>query len=61
MQNSTSCDSIMNYDSYFRAEICVKCGRIERKNTVEIQRNIDNQSQSFSITKRIVDVMMVHS
>lgn len=25
------CKSVMNYDPYFEAEVCVNCGKIERK------------------------------
>ena len=27
----TTCGSIMNYDPYFRAEVCTKCGNMERE------------------------------
>lgn len=57
----TSCNGIMNYDPYFEAEVCVKCGRIERKSTKEIQKIMGSQSQNVEILKQIMGTMMVHS
>lgn len=41
----TSCESIMNYDSYFEAEVCVKCGKMERKKSKEVQKVMVQQTQ----------------
>lgn len=56
----TSCNGLMNYDPYFEAEVCVKCGRMERKPNKEIQRAIVSQSQSVDILKQIMGTMMAH-
>ena len=34
----TSCESIMNYDPYFEAEVCVKCGKMERKKVKKFKK-----------------------
>lgn len=34
----TTCESIMNYDPYFEAEVCVKCGKMERKGVKKLKR-----------------------
>ncbi len=46
------CDGIMNYDPYFEAEVCAKCGKIER---LKINREDPqkNQYQTVDILKNI--------
>ncbi len=56
----TSCKGVMNYDPYFEAEICGKCGRMERKERKDIQRKGVHQHQSVEIMKQIVGVMLTH-
>ena len=33
----TTCGSIMNYDPYFDAEVCAKCGKMEREKRKSIE------------------------
>jgi Zn ribbon nucleic-acid-binding protein len=47
----------MNYDPYFEAEVCVKCGRMERKKNKEIQKVMIQQSQNVEIARQILGVM----
>lgn len=54
-----TCKSIMNYDPYFEAEICVKCGKMERKKSKEIQRVMVQQTQRVEITRQVMGVMVV--
>ena len=53
----TTCKSIMNYDPYFEAEVCVKCGRMERKKSKEIQRMRIQQSQRVEVARQTMRVM----
>lgn len=55
------CNNIMNYDPYFKAEVCGSCGKMERKESNELQTLMIQQTQTFSITKQIMDVMVLHS
>lgn len=55
-----SCKGIMNYDPYFEAEVCGKCGKIERKPKEEIPRIVSNQSQSIDVLKKIMGTMIAH-
>ena len=50
----------MNYDPYFEAEVCGKCGRIERKRSEEIQNAMSQQDWGIEITRQIFGVMTVH-
>ena len=56
----TACESIMNYDPYFEAEVCVKCGKIERKKSIEIQKMKIQQTQKVEIVRQILGVMATH-
>lgn len=56
-----SCNGVMNYDPYFEAEVCGRCGRIERKSREEIKKIISNQPESNDILKQIMRTMMAHS
>ncbi len=56
----TSCNGIMNYDPYFEAEVCGKCGKMERKKSKEVQKIEVHQSQNFEILKQIMGVMIAH-
>ena len=56
----TTCESIMNYDPYFEAEVCVKCGKIERKKSKEIQSVMVQQKQRVTTERQIFGVMVVH-
>jgi len=51
----------MNYDPYFEAEVCGKCGKIERKSKEEIQKIIFTQHEKIDILRQIMGTMMVHS
>lgn len=55
-----SCHGIMNYDPYFEAEVCEKCGRIERKPSVNNQNDINLQTRGVDVLKQIMGVMMVN-
>lgn len=50
----TSCESIMNYDPYFEAEVCVKCGKMERKRSKEVQKIMFQQTQRVEIVRQIL-------
>ena len=54
----TSCESIMNYDPYFEAEVCVKCGKMETKKSKEVQKVMVQQTQRVEIARRILGVMV---
>jgi Zn ribbon nucleic-acid-binding protein len=47
----------MNYDPYFEAEICVKCGKMERKRSTEIQKVMVQQTRNVEIARQILSVM----
>lgn len=51
----------MNYDPYFEAEVCGKCGRIERKDKEEIKKIFSNQPNGNDILRKIMGTMMAHS
>ena len=54
----TSCESIMNYDPYFEAEVCVKCGKMERKKSKEVQKIKFQQTQRVEIARQILGAMV---
>lgn len=54
-----SCNGLMNYDPYFEAEVCGKCGRMERKPSEEISERVSGSPDGIDILKRIMGVMMV--
>ena len=54
----SGCRSIMNYDPYFEAEVCVKCGRIERQNRETTKKVVVCQTQRVEITRRVYGVMV---
>ncbi len=56
-----TCHGIMNYDPYFEAEVCRRCGKIERKSKEEIQKIFSSQSKSNDVLKQIMGTMMAHS
>ncbi len=57
----TACHGIMNYDPYFEADVCGRCGKIERKSKKEIQKIFSSQPNSNDILKSILGTMMAHS
>ena len=54
----TTCESIMNYDPYFEAEVCVKCGKMERIKSKEIQKVMVQQTKRVDIARQIFGVMV---
>ena len=48
----TICKSVMNYDPYFDAEVCVKCGKMERKDSKQIQNVIVQQIKELELQDR---------
>ena len=54
----TTCESIMNYDPYCEAEVCVKCGKMERKKSNEIQKVMVQQTQRVEIARQVFGVMV---
>jgi len=48
----TACGSIMNYDPYFEAEVCAKCGKMDRKSK-EIQKVSAQQAQKVEIARQL--------
>lgn len=54
----TTCESIMNYDPYFEAEVCAKCGKMERKKSKEIRKVMVQQTQRVEIVRQIFGVMV---
>lgn len=48
-----NCKGIMNYDPYFEAEICSKCGKIERKKSKETVNLIAEQAKNLESLKSI--------
>ena len=53
-----SCEGIMNYDPYFEAEVCVKCGKMERKKSEEIQKIMFQQIQRVEIVRQVLGAMI---
>ena len=56
-----ACNGVMNYDPYFDAEVCGKCGRIERKPREENKKIISSQPNGIDVLKQIMGTMMAHS
>lgn len=54
-----SCNGLMNYDPYFEAEVCGKCGRMERKPSGESSKRVSDSQGNSDILKRIMGVMLV--
>lgn len=54
-----SCNGLMNYDPYFEAEVCGKCGRMERRPRGESSERVSNSQDNIDILKRIMGVMLV--
>lgn len=54
-----SCNGLMNYDPYFEAEVCGRCGRMERKPGGEISQRGSDSPDGIDILKRIMRVMQV--
>ena len=54
----TSCEGIMNYDPYFEAEVCVKCGKMERKKSKEVQKIKLQQTQRVEIARQILGAIV---
>lgn len=54
----TSCEGIMNYDPYFEAEVCVRCGKMERKKSKEVQKIMFQQTQRVEIARQILGTMV---
>lgn len=50
----SKCSGLMNYDPYFKAEICTRCGMIERKKTVQKveYRYVSKQGGKLSLVKK---------
>lgn len=48
----------MNYDPYFEAEVCVKCGKMERKKSKEVQKIKFQQTQRVEIARQILGAMV---
>ena len=57
----TACGSIMNYDPYFEAEVCTKCGKMERKKSKEIQKMIAQQTQRIEIARQVFEIGLPQS
>lgn len=49
-----SCDGVMNYDPYFGAEVCGRCGRMERKSTFQTLR----QPRKVTVSRRTVEIIV---
>lgn len=54
----SECKGLMNYDPYFEAEVCVKCGKMDRKKNEEIQKIVVQQTQRAEIARKIFGVMV---
>ena len=48
-----NCQGVMNYDPYFEAEICSKCGKIERKKSQESISFLKQQNNNIESIKRV--------
>ena len=54
----SNCKSIMNYDPYFNAEVCVKCGKMERRVNSQISQNTVYHSRK--IFQQMIGVKVAH-
>ena len=54
----TTCESIMNYDPYFEAEVWEKWGKMERKKSNENQKVMVQQTQRVEIARQVFGVMV---
>lgn len=48
------CKGVMNYDPYFNAEVCAKCGSMEKIESLEWIKYTEQSTQNFNILKQIV-------
>lgn len=46
----------MNYDPYFNAEVCVKCGKMERIANDQMKKGVVYSTQSLEIFRQLVGV-----
>ena len=56
-----SCNGVMNYDPYFEAEVCGRCGKIERISKKKAKKIHSDQTGNIDVLRQIMGVMMVHS
>jgi hypothetical protein len=50
----------MNYDPYFEADVCGKCGAMIRKKSKETSNLISQQSKAIEHVKRVMLTMAAH-
>lgn len=46
-----NCNGVMNYDPYFEAEICSRCGKIERVKPRQKKRRVSKQEYKIESIK----------
>lgn len=54
-----SCNGVMNYDPYFEAEICGKCGKMERKKRTDVENILAQQTNAIEAIKEVMFARMV--
>ena len=52
----SNCKGVMNYDPYFNAEVCVKCGKMERIANDQMKKGVVYSTQSLEIFRQLVGV-----
>lgn len=57
----SSCKSVMSYDPYFGAEVCIKCGKIERVMCDENRKIAASQKQTADALKQLMKAMLVNT
>ena len=55
----SNCKGVMNYDPYFNAEVCVKCGKMERIANDQTNKGGAYRAQSYEIFRQFVGVKAV--
>lgn len=51
------CRGIMNYDPYFQADVCSKCGKREKRNAPEIEKRNEHRQLVYEASLRTVSVL----
>ncbi len=55
----SECKGVMNYDSYFQAEVCTQCGKMERAASLEVKRGLDYSKKVFETNINIMKAMQL--
>lgn len=56
----SKCQGVMNYDPYFEAEICGRCGFIERTKNCRTKSLASQQAANIESAKKLMYALAVH-